>query len=1506
MPNSHVVTNINNLNSSLDNSKIKIEDEDEIIDIIDTMHAAMEYIPTEASSVYEADKQSNSSIVSVVIHNVLKISTNVIFGNESLNDIENNLLKYSNISLSYKISHNEREEFECNSLILGGSSDNPVISADISSFKIQNIENSKIWNPPLFEIWYQLNDSDKERGQEDSKLYPINTSKRLIGLAKFPTDARFGDVVNIPIINMTSLATVGEINVSLYMNKDKTKLERSSFNVLRTVSIQQSYQTLYYKKTDSIVEETNTEIVSEISTNIIDDKINIPLPISSSIDLNDDIINSNTNVIEPIIQLEKEVIKDEKEISLVNNLRESLESVLSIDSLSEIVDEEELEDDNSKEEASEKEEIIQLEKEIELSNVEIINNSSINIENSNKIIENSTTKKMKNIHVLDISIEGSANDINSPNEFALGYFVSYSLPTLIDLINASNDTNETLISISNEASNIWWDSECAVLNGRCRHIYECNKAIDNKDIINKFIEFQILNSDDGNLSSDAIVIATAYLDMDKLIEIVSLSGCNCSIDLPIQMNSSTVDTDKYILSENPTLHLLINHRIELSYASDVIYDQVKNKVDISNIDKGLSIDSVKDKEIKIDNLASKSIENYILEVTSRPNIEEITLLENSFVTVDKKGDIGISVKIEEVSHLDKDMLSINDGHLFCSCVVGYGNDIVGLDNNTYTPGSESFISSVKSIKATTWDEQNEIYIHSIPSIDKNVIHSPIKQFKNLSLVISVYIRHDWKIPTSTSILSHKDSPALQIGDQLIGTSVIDLSTIAFGMPYIQGWYYIYDSLMQTHGQVFLTAKHISEIIESNKDNKEEEDKDEVIVELTSINEADIHCMVDTSIDNDSFSHLKKSLYSLEQSSLELLSRHNPVVESVIEDKLVVNSGVTSVGEEIEELNNIESGLANNISYSSEYNISDSSESSNLNDENSISNDDDYDAESEEEDENIVTEIQVLYKINDVHVQEEEVEVVEEIIEQEDNEVYSDLDQDQIIQDDEDNDYYYNRDEEELTLSFASTPTREAYRHRRGIISLSQHEHELSIGTSLGGYSLMNEVDELSIESSTIIPSDENIIFDQDTNMNYVINIDDNDNIEYVADRSNLAVSIDSESENEEIIHEISNSAILIETTNNYTSTQVLDVFPHGMMLSDTCTSNNSFEDSDGINIIQSINQINNQDSDISSQSDVNMNSSLHTNISLSSELTMEGGLSDEDITQENIYTNEYNIVDDNIALSIHSSSDSTLHSTQLSVNLLSECIHSDNKIEVIDKSLDITINESIDNSININQKEDLLSSSLSSSSEIEIEIEDKEIIKTKRIEIDNDDDYVLVSNSVDENENKEDIHEQLSLMKPLEVITSFNDQTNLLSITKDIEPDTPITTKIKQVVHDEVDKILSVSNLINQDPVIELNNNDGEVKVNLKSIIQPILETNNKIDVYMTKNKISSDEEQVKKTKKKGNKNLLSRVHKLALSKGRKAQMNIPLKQAGKQRQFIDAETDRVSKIMMGNWLSGN
>lgn len=131
----------------------------------------------------------------------------------------------------------------------------------------------------------------------------------------------------------------------------------------------------------------------------------------------------------------------------------------------------------------------------------------------------------------------------------------------------------------------------------------------------------------------------------------------------------------------------------------------------------------------------------------------------------------------------------------------------------YDPVHSKFNSSLKHIQESViWNE-----VHTLsPSISSQSalgFASPTSLYRSCHLAVTLYSRPEWKLPKS---VRPSDPQRLQIGDISIASATVDLSTLASGFPYIEGWYHLLDDNQRCIGQIKLSVfRQGSEVLPSD-------------------------------------------------------------------------------------------------------------------------------------------------------------------------------------------------------------------------------------------------------------------------------------------------------------------------------------------------------------------------------------------------------------------------------------------------------------------------------------------------------------------------------------------------------------------------------------------------------------------------------------------------------------------------------------------------------------------
>ena len=75
-------------------------------------------------------------------------------------------------------------------------------------------------------------------------------------------------------------------------------------------------------------------------------------------------------------------------------------------------------------------------------------------------------------------------------------------------------------------------------------------------------------------------------------------------------------------------------------------------------------------------------------------------------------------------------------------------------------------------------------------------------YRSCTLAVCLFSRPEWSLSKSNR---PSEPQRLQIGDIKIATATVDLSTLATGFPYIEGWYHLQDDNQRYIGQIKLSV-----------------------------------------------------------------------------------------------------------------------------------------------------------------------------------------------------------------------------------------------------------------------------------------------------------------------------------------------------------------------------------------------------------------------------------------------------------------------------------------------------------------------------------------------------------------------------------------------------------------------------------------------------------------------------------------------------------------------------
>ena len=684
----------------------------------------------------------------LIDNNVSMNIDSVAFFGAIIYDVQlNSTYDPTDIIISYKISKEIREEL---------SLENVINKSQYAVVRINEINHINSWSLPAFEVWIASTDE-----------------KTLLGLGKFDIDVQYGEIITVPIICIKTAKSVGRLTMSLHMHDTRDKIDNNVFNIIvkrkqqlisimeeevsvspPIISVEPSLNLVQPVEPDEITQNMNLSIDTNVSIDSLNVTNNFQIETTSSTTSIYDISD------EAQVQFQNIIASIDDDDSRVNSKLEDMEAMLKIvsdrinsvdvSSSSPDLDEESL--------ITLAETILQEHSDRKVYELEIVNNDV------KRNIPSSSSARL-----LDIIIEGTS-DILDDSETCLGFYVTYTLPSIFS--NNLTPNTDPMPNALQYDHKLWWDNKCSVLNTTNRHKFDVPSILSDDISGEEFIIFHIISCDDeGILSTDSSKIGTASLRVEELTKMLSSGSVSRLYNLEISFHRFA--TSSALSLDTCRLTLNISHRIEPTLLRSSTSKLVSESVRVNNLAGDITSDEI------------------------------------------RAGRQGFIVAIEEVTNLPSDVYS-KDSMLLITGTVGFTNSIIGTNSlGTYIPGAEAFITSAqKAGKSVTWSENQEIWVHK-PDLSEssyNNTDNKCRWLRDATLAISLHIRQSWPLPFMYDTPSGFERPftadsgsnsILKVGDQVLGSSTIDLSPFSFGMPCINGWYHIVDNLHQQKGIIII-------------------------------------------------------------------------------------------------------------------------------------------------------------------------------------------------------------------------------------------------------------------------------------------------------------------------------------------------------------------------------------------------------------------------------------------------------------------------------------------------------------------------------------------------------------------------------------------------------------------------------------------------------------------------------------------------------------------------------
>jgi hypothetical protein len=151
------------------------------------------------------------------------------------------------------------------------------------------------------------------------------------------------------------------------------------------------------------------------------------------------------------------------------------------------------------------------------------------------------------LHTIDIHIDGICG-LFRPDD-ALGCQVRYTWPMIMPAPVEKDGSQDKEAGVGS----LWWDTECAVLNGRSTHKFIGDVLVDENMTI-----YLIYGDQEVGSSANLMAFGTAVVGADTLNELVRRAGCRELLSLPIEFSSAE------LASEHPeaVINIVLTHRLE--------------------------------------------------------------------------------------------------------------------------------------------------------------------------------------------------------------------------------------------------------------------------------------------------------------------------------------------------------------------------------------------------------------------------------------------------------------------------------------------------------------------------------------------------------------------------------------------------------------------------------------------------------------------------------------------------------------------------------------------------------------------------------------------------------------------------------------------------------------------------------------------------------------------------------------------------------------------------------
>jgi hypothetical protein len=422
----------------------------------------------------------------------------------------------------------------------------------------------------------------------------------------------------------------------------------------------------------------------------------------------------------------------------------------------------------------------------------------------------------------------------SATSLSMGCFVCYSFPALCDSSHLEPGSvgtrmvhfpNDFVIRAEQNMFSLWWDADCAILNGRNRHsISSVSTPITVAELArslgvdqNVGWEVYIVGSDmDGNLLRNNSYLSCGTINLEDIVDCLNESNMHETIlAVPLKPNPAVEDLE-------PTTRDMIPVELQLRLSWR------REPISIHKLSQ----------QPQVEEMNSPNANSQSQPILKKENIQIQPLPLQKFLPVSFHQEFCLpsySVTVLAFHHLKMKPLDISvHSHNRCELLYSlqYAGDIMAanmpgnmtkiLDKIAYPENFRVISSSFSGPKEGRIEVIQNHRVHTpirrstLPDEDilqRNSGNSRISTFASTfnalgSLTLSLFERNLLFPSLSDNAAPGFFGPTglIRATDVLLGVAAVDLDVLLRGMPFVEGWYNLMDSKQSVVGQVLLRVE----------------------------------------------------------------------------------------------------------------------------------------------------------------------------------------------------------------------------------------------------------------------------------------------------------------------------------------------------------------------------------------------------------------------------------------------------------------------------------------------------------------------------------------------------------------------------------------------------------------------------------------------------------------------------------------------------------------------------